>query len=580
MPGESSNASVKLVTPAIAATIGKYRIVAELGSGGMANVYLAVMRGNRGVNKLVVLKVPRDVILEDAGLLTMFLDEARLAARLNHRNVVQTYEVVAEGGRDIIVMEYLDGQTLNEILVRGRRAGTPLPLGMHLRVVIEALNGLHYAHEMKDFTGASLEIVHRDVSPHNIFITFDGQVKVLDFGVAKAAISSHVTQAGTFKGKVRYMPPEQLVGGSVDRRADIFAMGVVLWEAATGKKLWQGVGEPEVMTNVVSGKIPKPREVAPEVDERLEAIINKALAFRPADRYATCHALRADLESFVREMTPSYAIDDVAPFVTSLFADVRAQRNSIIEEQVSRANLEVTGEYQALSAGALPVPTATLSGHTPAPSSKTPSIANATAHIASEPPAKSRVTRIVAVVGLAGAVALGAFVMRKPSAPAAAPAQAVQAPTASTQPVTPTTTPPIPSPVRPGEASVTFEAKPREAKLFLDDEPLATNPLTKNFPKDGSAHTIRAEAKGYLTKTLGVHFDGDKEVVVTLDKVAARPAFAWQPSKPAPSSPSAPAEPSAKPAAPSTAAAAPSGKPAAPVLERPKRPDRPIEDKL
>src|SRR5262245_26552316 len=192
--------------------VGKYRILSELGRGGMSNVYLAVARGPGGVNKLVVLKAVLPELASEPGALTMFLDEARLAAQLNHPNVVQTYEVGTEGDRHVIVMEYLEGQSLSGILRRADQANNPLSLALHLRIVINALEGLHYAHELCAYDGAPLMLVHRDISPQNVFITYEGQVKVLDFGIAKATSSSTHTATGIVKGKIAYMAPEQIIG--------------------------------------------------------------------------------------------------------------------------------------------------------------------------------------------------------------------------------------------------------------------------------------------------------------------------------------------------------------------------------
>lgn len=333
------------VEPELSASFGKYRLIARLGAGGMAIVYLAVMRGHGGFNKLVVLKIPRPEVMENPSVLAMFLDEARIAARLSHPNVVQTFEVIHEEGREIIVMEYLDGYTLNELLSRSRKHGSPLPRSLHLRALSESLKGLHYAHEGKDFDGTPLDLVHRDFSPHNIFVTFDGQVKVLDFGVAKAGTQSNKTEFGTFKGKVRYMPAEQLSGHSVDRRADIFAIGAIVWEACIGERLWRKHSDVEVMSAVLSGKIPMPKEVNPDVPDALDAICRKAMAFRPEDRYANCLEIQADIERFLADEKPEPTIRGVVAQLESMFAQPRAARRKIIEEQLKIATAVTTGSH-------------------------------------------------------------------------------------------------------------------------------------------------------------------------------------------------------------------------------------------
>ncbi|MEA2749443.1 MAG: eukaryotic-like serine/threonine-protein kinase, partial [Myxococcales bacterium] len=268
-------------------TIGRYRRLAELGRGGMATVYLAAARGPQGFTKLVVLKELRPDLAQDAEFRSMFLDEARLAARLNHPNVVQTYEVGEDGNRQVIVMEYLEGQPLS-------RARKVLPSPLVYFALSNVLTGLEHAHDLLDFQGRPLKVVHRDVSPHNIFVTYSGEVKLCDFGIAKAADSSAVTATGDMKGKLSYMAPEQARGEAVDARADLFAVGVVLWETATGRRLWNNMQDVQILAQLLSGSIPSARSVDPSVPESLERICMKALAFEPAQRYATAAEMQAD----------------------------------------------------------------------------------------------------------------------------------------------------------------------------------------------------------------------------------------------------------------------------------------------
>ncbi len=250
------------VTPGgLPQSLGKYRFVATLGHGGMAEVFLAVALGPAGFNKLQVIKRLRPNLAEDPDLCAMFLDEARLAARLNHRNVVQTNEVDRVDGQYFMAMEYLDGQPLHRILVQAKKLGRPLPLPAISRVLCDALAGLHYAHQLADYDGAPLGVVHRDVSPQNIFVTYDGQVKIVDFGIAKAARRAVETETGVIKGKVSYMAPEQAFG-DVDGRADVFAVGVVLWELVAGRRLWQGMGDPEILGALVR-EVPRLAERGP-----------------------------------------------------------------------------------------------------------------------------------------------------------------------------------------------------------------------------------------------------------------------------------------------------------------------------
>src|SRR5438477_12370279 len=204
------------MTGEVTRTLGRYHVIAKLGQGGMANVFLTVAPGPAGVQKRLVVKELRAELAYDAYIRTMFLDEARLAARLNHPNVVQTYEVGEENWHYFIAMEYLEGQALNRLWRRTDRGG--LPLEAQLRILADALGGLHYAHELTDFDGTPLHVVHRDMSPHNVFVTYDGQVKLVDFGIAKAASARGSTKNGMFKGKVTYASPEQVLSAPLDRR--------------------------------------------------------------------------------------------------------------------------------------------------------------------------------------------------------------------------------------------------------------------------------------------------------------------------------------------------------------------------
>jgi serine/threonine protein kinase len=215
--------------------LGKYRRVATLGQGGMGTVFLAFAHGVGQFRKLLVVKELLPELTGKEGFIEMFLDEARLAARLDHPNVVQTFEVGHEGGRYFLAMEYLDGQPLSALIERMRERGG-LPLPVHLQILSEVLAGLQYAHELCDYDGRPLAVVHRDISPHNVFITYHGQVKIVDFGVAKAANASALTHPGVFKGKFGYAAPEQILGGPVDARADVFSVGVMLWQAIAGRR--------------------------------------------------------------------------------------------------------------------------------------------------------------------------------------------------------------------------------------------------------------------------------------------------------------------------------------------------------
>ncbi|NUP10158.1 MAG: serine/threonine protein kinase [Polyangiaceae bacterium] len=328
--------------------LGKFKLIAELGRGGMSEVYLAVIAGPAGFNKLVVIKLIKAELAEDPDFINMFLEEARLSARLSHPNIVQTNEVGEVGGRYYIAMEYLEGQPYSRILHRlGRDRG--LPLGMSLRVLSDVLAGLHYAHELADFDGSALGVVHRDVTPHNVFVTYDGQVKVVDFGIAKAMNSSHETRTGMLKGKVGYMAPEQAKGERVDRRADLFSVGVMLWEAAVGRRLWKGLNEVQILHQLLSGEIPSPRSMRPDISVPLEQLIMKALSPDRDKRHSSAVELQTALDELMDSGSERSTLREVGRLLSKTFEEERKKLKTIIEQQVARSAMLPTGQYQHMA---------------------------------------------------------------------------------------------------------------------------------------------------------------------------------------------------------------------------------------
>jgi len=338
--------------------VGRYRIVLPLGQGGTADVYLAAVDGPSGFTKLVVVKVLRKSLASDTEFRLMFLSEARLAARLHHPNVVQTNEVIEVDGAPVLVMEYLDGQPLSQVIVRGKQGGFTLP--MQLRVLADALAGLHAAHELADFDGTPLGVVHRDVSPHNLFVTLEGHAKVLDFGIAKLERSLVETEVGMVKGKLRYMAPEHIAGDKLDRRADIYAAGVILWEALTGERMWKASSEADIRARVLAGDLPMPDTVRAEVPAPLARICRRALSRLPADRYATARQLADELEAAMSDLGMTATPREIGATVARLFEDVRAETKRAIESKLGRASL------------AMGIPTMTATGETPV--SQTPTV--------------------------------------------------------------------------------------------------------------------------------------------------------------------------------------------------------------
>ncbi|MBK8214592.1 MAG: serine/threonine protein kinase [Myxococcales bacterium] len=351
------------------AALGKYRLLGTLGHGGMADVYLAVADGPEGFRKLCVLKTLRDSMAQDEDFRAMFLDEARLAARLNHPNVVQTFEVDDSEGRLLLAMEYVEGQPVTR--VRRRLSPEDFPLTAHIRVLCDVLDALDYAHHLTDFDGSVLGIVHRDVTPHNILVGYDGRVKLVDFGIAKSSAAVQMTQAGVLKGKVGYMAPEQASLQEIDGRADVFSVGVILWEAIAGKRLAEGLSARDALLRRVEGKDPKIAEVVPEVDPELAAICDRAMAHKPAARYAGASELQADLEQWLRKHG-ELPRKKWAKSLKDAFAPERQQLRSVVEQRLTdprfsgirNALLASTGAGRAADSGGTPALTSSGDGPT------------------------------------------------------------------------------------------------------------------------------------------------------------------------------------------------------------------------
>jgi serine/threonine-protein kinase len=340
----------------------QYETVASLGAGGMADVYLAVAKGGQGFRKLVVVKKVRTPLSDDPELLRMFEQEARLAARLNHPNIVQTLDFGEHEGGHAIVMEYLEGQSLSTIVRRAPPEG--IPLALSLEVLVEVLAALDYAHQLTDFGGEPLHIVHRDISPHNVFVTYAGQTKLVDFGVAKALPDPYATTGTMIKGKLAYMSPEHERGDPVDARADLFAVGVMLWEALVGRRMWAGLSEIAIISRLRFGEIPSPHEASSEVPNALEHVCMRALAHRREDRYQSAAEFRRELQTCISQLDLQASPDDVGAFVTRLFAQERARLQEIVRTRFA-SQPEVEVPSPASLATSTDAPTPSTPPHTP-----------------------------------------------------------------------------------------------------------------------------------------------------------------------------------------------------------------------
>jgi serine/threonine protein kinase len=278
--------------------IGRYRVLRKLAQGGMAEVYLARAVGIEGFEKLVVLKRILPHLASNPMFIDMFLAEARLAATLDHPNIGQVFDLGLENDDYFYVMEYVRGQSLHSVLKTAHRQGRPLTAGEALTAVIGIASALAHAHEMVGVDGMPLGIVHRDISPGNVLITRDGHVKIIDFGIARAANQTRTTKEGTRKGKLSYMSPEQCLGQEIDHRSDLFSLGIILFESTTMSRLYRNENELAVVNQIAYSDAPFPSTRAADYPKDLEAVVMRALARKPEDRYTSARDMLADLEHF------------------------------------------------------------------------------------------------------------------------------------------------------------------------------------------------------------------------------------------------------------------------------------------
>ena len=335
-------------------SLDRYRLIARLGTGGMADVFLAVRHGPVGFQRLLVVKRLRANLMGDATFEGMLLAEARLAARLHHPNIVQTFEVGQDGKCPYIVMEYLDGQPLHRIAQAARSNPAVLDPVAAATIVAEALSGLHYAHELANYDGAPLKIIHRDISPQNLFLTYDGEVKLVDFGIAKASLDEVATEVGVMKGKLTYMSPEQTRSAPLDRRTDIFAMGVVLWELLANRRLFAFDSPVDTLAAIAGASRPNASGFVPAVAAELDSVCRRALDPDPDHRFQTAAEMRDAIEDFLEHSRYRITRRDVlGRRLREHFSDERARMDQRIQACMSIARDEVA--YDAPSTGSIPI---------------------------------------------------------------------------------------------------------------------------------------------------------------------------------------------------------------------------------
>jgi eukaryotic-like serine/threonine-protein kinase len=530
---ESSPAVQGTPPPPRSNILGRYRAFAKLARGGMADIYLAIAEGAAGVSKIVVIKRMRgDIAVENEERFNaMFYDEARLTTLLNHPNIVQTYEVGEDQGALFMVMEYAEGHTLQDIMRLSRKTGAQMTEAAIGRLLCDMLNALHYAHELKDFNQAPLNIVHRDVSPQNVVVGYDGRVRLIDFGIAKASMQTTETEVGTIKGKIRYMAPEQVAPGAViDRRTDVFACGVVLWELLTRQRLFSSEMTVTSLVSLVNPAIPVPRvsTILPDISPALDAIVGRALEKSPEGRYQTAIEMRKALDAYLRSAGHSAGPEDIGEFVAENFAEAREKLGARVRAEFaasqaepdskvrSVAKLETladlrNGPLSARDASIASGGTGSASGSKSLPDAvpaniafkhvSNPRLGTPEAPIVLPGPASDRRVLVlggIAVMLLGAAVAVLLAILTRP-APAATPPTRTTEPTATavivdTPKVQRAAVPALPTEIQPApltgkEPGFLNLVTTPSTKVTIDGKPAGTTPLSRVALPPGN-HTV------------------------------------------------------------------------------------------
>jgi serine/threonine-protein kinase len=471
----------------------EYRPLFELGRGGMARVYLAESRAF-GLRKLVVLKILNSEFSADPDIVASFRREAELSAQMNHPNVVQVMAVLERAGTPAIVMEYLDGAPFSAVL---KRAKEHLPLRLRLYVLSQVLAGLHHFHELRDLDGNPFNAVHRDVSPQNVMILHDGAVKVLDFGIAKiCAKDEHSTRSGTVKGKLQYMPPEQLFNGAhVDRRADVFAVGVMLWEAVANRRMWEGKTEAELLRCLATGVVPGLGNATPDVPASVLTIVRRATAFDRGERYATAQEMQSAIDQVLVQEGWHVGPSELADFMSTYLGEERGARDNRVRSSLRALRV-------AKSSPELSSKTRIIRGLEKPKDSLEPSVGVfELAFVRS--PWKGKRSRIGAAVLFGLLVFMGTRLVWRPSR--------------DVRPVTASAT----------ERTVTLELDvfPATAEMRLGDKLLGKGHFVGRVPLSNVATLLVVSAPGYLSrrKELTLLKDLSLQVVLDADPATTEP---------------------------------------------------------
>jgi len=525
--------------------IGRYRVLGLLGTGGMAEVFLAKLVGFSGFERPIVIKRILPHLAREKHFRDMFLDEARIVASIQHQNVVHVQELCQEEGELYMVMEYLEGESAAGLARRLSAKRKLLSYGLAAHVVGEICNGLHSAHNLKDAEGRLQNLVHRDVSPANIFITYDGGVKILDFGIAVAADRVSRTEAGQVKGKYAYMSPEQCQGKPLDRRSDVFSLGTVLYEISTCRRLFKRDNDLLTLKAICEEEIVAPSKQVSSYPPALEAVVMKALQRDREDRYQSALEMRRDLLEVSRQLNEDRVPEEsLARVMHKLFVDRIDQKHSLLSR--IRAGSDVTSVPAAEVDSSVELPAAAFSEDLiQSPPSVSIVGTRGTASMPTTSPRKKVWLGLAVgllVVGLAGVAALqlkgtaevgspeGHSVSAPPGAPARAPAQRPAVPAKA-------------------QISVALESQPPGARVYLNGRPRGETPVRLQLQRSSEPMELAVKLEGYLPHSERVTPDVDQKLRVMMQKSPSKPEPAARPAprRSAPSIRKAPSKPKPAP---------------------------------
>ena len=459
----------------------RYELLVKIASGGMATVYVGRLRGAVGFWRLVAIKRAHAHLLEKPLYKQMLVDEARLASRLHHPNVVAVLDVEELSGELRLVMDYVEGAALSELIARSHEAERRLPARIAVRIALDACAGLHAAHELCDESGARLGLVHRDVSPHNILVGVDGVARLADFGIAKQSDSGVSTTTGTLKGKLAYMAPEYVEEARLDARSDVFSLGVVVWEALANEKLFRGTNEVDTLRRVVAANAPRLSTVAPWVGTQLDPVLASALARLPEERFSTALAFGTALETAARKDDLIATPAEVGAYVRELVGASLDKRRDQVRERTApirnEPTVRVTKNPEAASVDPPSIEAARAADGAREASSVTLKQSSSTLDAALPMKSRWRAPVILAVaavgLGVGGALLLQGRGGGEPRAAASAPVITAPSAPVITAPSAPVITP-IAAASAPVAASASASARPAALPIGRPTKPKAS----------------------------------------------------------------------------------------------------------